>query len=99
MTAPAQLPGLMTEEQAAQWLACCTRTLRALRNEGKITYVRLKSGIRYTLGDLQAYVESQRTCRSISEKVPPTTKCRSQSPVVLDFEDLRAKRTRGRRGS
>ncbi|WP_425437356.1 helix-turn-helix domain-containing protein [Novosphingobium guangzhouense] len=91
-------PPLMTEGEAAKWLAICSRTLRALRQEGKITYVQMKSGIRYTLDDLQAFVESQRTCRSTAAKAPRTSGCRSRSPAVLDFEAVRAKRTRGKRG-
>ncbi|WP_419880303.1 helix-turn-helix domain-containing protein [Novosphingobium silvae] len=89
----------MTEVEAAKWLAICPRTLRTLRQEGKVTYVQMKSGIRYTLDDLQAFVESQRTCRSTAAKVPRTSGCRSPSPGVLDFEAVRARRTRGRRGS
>ena len=99
MTAQAKsLAPLMTEVQAAQWLSICTRTLRALRQEGKIPYVQIRSGIRYTLDDLQAFVESQRTCQSIAAKAPRTTGCRSASPAVLDFEALRAKRTNAKRG-
>lgn len=92
------IPGLLTEADAARWLACCTRTLRALRQAGEIPYVQLRSGIRYSLDDLQAFVARQRTCQSTVVKAPPAGGCRSPSPVVLDFEDLRAKRMKGRRG-
>lgn len=91
-------PPLMTEAQAAEWLAICTRTLRTLRQAGKVHYVQMKSGIRYDLADLQAFVESQRTCLSTVEKAPRTSGCRSPSPAVLDFEAVRARRTKGRRG-
>ncbi len=88
---------LMTEAEAARWLSVSPRTLRKLRHEGAVEFILIRTAIKYTLRDLQAYVESRRTCQSTVEKAPRTGGCRSASPGVLDFEALRAKRTNARR--
>jgi hypothetical protein len=82
--------GLITEPDADTWLGVSPRTMRTLRSEGKISYVLVRSRVRYTIDDLQRYVEGQRTCQSTPEKVPPSGGCRSRSPGVIDFEEVRA---------
>ncbi|WP_422125281.1 helix-turn-helix domain-containing protein [Sphingobium arseniciresistens] len=88
----------MTEEQAASWLSICPRTLRKLRTDGKIHYVLIRSSVRYTMDDLARFVESARTCQSISAKAPPTGGTASRS-MVADFEAARAARHRSKRRS
>jgi excisionase family DNA binding protein len=48
---------LLTEEQAAERLNLCTRTLRKARQEGALTYVLIGRAVRYTVDDLAAFVE------------------------------------------
>ena len=62
---------LLTEEQAARRLAISPRTLRKLRQDGLLHYVRIRTAIRYCPDDLDRYVESARECRSTDAPAPP----------------------------
>ena len=60
MTAPARLPTLLTEAEAATALHVSPRTLRALRGDGKIRYVRISPRVvAYTTADIEEYIERQ----------------------------------------
>ncbi|MPT48011.1 MAG: DNA-binding protein [Sphingobium sp.] len=82
---------LLTEEEAARKLSISPRTLRKLRKEGKLHYIRIRSSIRYSPDDLDLYVESARSCTYISEMVRPTGGSTLQL-TVADFEKARRKR-------
>ncbi len=72
MSAPARFP-LLTEAEAAQVIGLSERTLRSLRKEGRITYVRKSPGrIAYRADDLAEYIEA-----SVRRETPP---CPSTSP-------------------
>ncbi|MEE2739780.1 helix-turn-helix domain-containing protein [Sphingobium abikonense] len=91
-------PGLLKEADAARWLGICPRTLRKLRQDGHIHYILIRTSIRYSLDDLQTYVERARQCPSINEKALPTGGIASPSPTVADFEEARKRRKSGKLG-
>lgn len=99
MNNPSSLPGLLTEMEAAQWLSISPRTLRKLRQDGKVHYVLIRSAVRYTLDDLILYVEGARTaCLFTNEKALRSGGTASPSPTVADFEEARKKRQSAKRG-
>jgi hypothetical protein len=98
MNKAAPLPGLLTELEAAKWLSISPRTLRKLRQDGKVHYVLIRTAVRYTLDDLILYVEGARTaCLSTNEKAPRSGGTASPSPTVADFEEARRKRQNAKR--
>lgn len=91
----AQGLALMTEDEAAQVLRVCPRTLRKERQAGRLPYIVIGRVIRYSASDLHDYIERARQCLSTSEPARRSGNIRSRS-TVLDFEALRAKRTGGK---
>lgn len=89
---PAIQPGLLSEAAAAKWLGISPRTLRKLRHDGEVHYILIRTAIRYSLEDLESYVERHRQCPSIKEKVHPTGGIISPSQTVADFEAARKRR-------
>jgi excisionase family DNA binding protein len=51
---------LLTETEAADRLRLCPRTLRKARKAGTLPYVLIGRAIRYTLTDLESYIEALR---------------------------------------
>ena len=62
-----ELPQLFTEAEAADRLGLSIYTLARERKAGRIAYRKMRRGVRYTAGDLTAYVESIRvpSCRDV----------------------------------
>lgn len=87
---------LLTEEQAAQALQVCGRTLRKARQQGALPYVRIGRTIRYTETDLTQFIERARECPSIDAKTPRSGNTRSRL-TVFDFEEARAEKASARR--
>ena len=56
MTAPA----LLTEAEAAEALRVCPRTLRKARHDGRLSYVLIGRAVRYTMSDLESFIEASR---------------------------------------
>lgn len=83
---------LLTEDQAAQALSLCTRTLRKARHQGTLSFVRIGRTVRYTESDLAQFIERSRECHSTSGKVRRSGNTRSRS-TVFDFEEVRARQT------
>jgi len=50
------LPELLTEAEAARVLRLHPRTLRKARNSGSLTHIRIGRSVRYTIGDLNAFL-------------------------------------------
>lgn len=63
------LPRLFTESEAADKLNVTPFTLARERKAGRISYRKMRRGVRYIEADLQAYVESLLvpSCRDTSE--------------------------------
>ncbi len=55
-----QSKGLLTEDQAAAHLALCPRTLRKARQSGTLSYVLIGRAVRYTLADLDQFIDNHR---------------------------------------
>ena len=87
--------GLLKEADAATWLGISPRTMRKLRRDGQVHYILIRTAIRYSLSDLQSYVERARQCPSIKEKAPRSGGTASPSPTVADFEEARRRRQNG----
>lgn len=64
---------LLTEAEAAQRLRVCTRTLRKARHSGLLHYVLIGRAVRYTLADLESYIDR---LRQVQPLCPPTTSTR-----------------------
>jgi hypothetical protein len=90
------IESLLTEEEAAQILRVCPRTLRKERKAGRLACHLIGRAIRYTLDDLNTYIEGARQCPSTAEKAPRSGGTMSRSPVY-DFEAVRAKKASERR--
>ena len=78
MTAPA----LLTEPEAAEALRVCTRTLRKARQDGRLTYVLIGRSVRYTMEDLQSFIEASRQDAQPCEKPPRRVTARPRGKIV-----------------
>ena len=83
---------LLTEDEAAERLKLCTKTLRKARQRGELSFVRFGRNVRYSESDLAQYIERSRECPSISAPARRTGNTHSRS-MVFDFEEVRARRT------
>lgn len=54
------IPLLFTEDEAAARLAICPRTLRKARQAGRLSYILIGRAVRYSLADLEAFIDSRR---------------------------------------
>lgn len=81
MTAPA----LLTEAEAAEALRLCTRTLRKARQEGRLTYVLIGRAVRYTMSDLQQFIEASRQDTGPCHKPQPRRIAKGRSGNIVPF--------------
>ena len=51
---------LLTETEAAELLRVCARTLRKARAAGLLRYVLIGRAVRYTVADLESYIDALR---------------------------------------
>lgn len=81
------LPRLYTEPEAAEKLNLTPFTLARERKAGKVSYRKVRRGVRYTDADLQAYVDSilVESCQDTRES--PTA---SKSPATGSASDRTA---------
>lgn len=86
-------PLLLTEADACQALNLCERTLRDARKSGALPYVLIGRAVRYTLTDLETFIESRRTWASTVAKTRRSGGIASRSTVV-SFEEARAKQSK-----
>ncbi|MGW8201934.1 helix-turn-helix domain-containing protein [Sphingomonas bisphenolicum] len=89
-------PILLTEPEAADRLRLCTRTLRKARQAGQLHYVLIGRAVRYTVEDLESYVEQLRQVQPVCPPVQPTRRIsvprRTGERVIVPFTE----RNRGR---
>ncbi len=87
---------LLTEAEAADRLRLCTRTLRKERQAGRLRYVLIGRAVRYTVEDLESYVEQLRQVQPACPPVQPTRRIsvsrRPGDRVIVPFTE----RNRGR---
>lgn len=62
------VPLLLTEDEAAERLRVCARTLRKARQEGLLHYILIGRAVRYTVSDLESYIER---LRQVHPTCPP----------------------------
>lgn len=63
MTAAARIE-LLTEEEAAERLRVCCRTLRKARQSGDLSFHLIGRNVRYSESDLAKFIERSRVCPS-----------------------------------
>ncbi|WP_446745933.1 helix-turn-helix domain-containing protein [Sphingomonas sp. OTU376] len=77
---------LLTEEQAAERLSLCTKTLRKERKAGRLPYILIGRAVRYTLDDLESFIARARqdtpACQSTSRKTRRTSNTTSSGKVL-----------------
>ncbi len=92
---------LLTEEEAAEQLRLCPRTLRRERQAGRIRYVALAGRrIAYRPEDCLAYIESRLRLETPSRTVPrpKASRKRNGGANVLSFTARREARIAGQGG-
>lgn len=93
---------LLTEDEAAQAMRLCTRTLRNARKSGQLRYILIGRAVRYTVEDLQDYVDSLRQVQQLCppQKPPAATSKRSAKRAgaqIIPFHLRNARSTGGER--
>ncbi|WP_260925353.1 helix-turn-helix domain-containing protein [Novosphingobium sp. 9] len=82
---------LLTEAEAADRLRLSIRTLRKARNEGRLHYVLIGRAIRYTIADLESYIETLRQVQPPFSPNDPTRNVTStgkrRSGEVISFTE------------
>ena len=79
---------LLTEAQAAERLSLCTRTLREARKDGRLHYVLIGRAVRYTIDDLESFVEANRRINPPCPAKPPaprTTRRPRKGATIIPF--------------
>lgn len=76
---------LLTEAEAAEALRVCTRTLRKARREGKLSYVLIGRAVRYTMRDLETFIEASRQDTRPCERHVTRITSRRQNGKVIPF--------------
>lgn len=77
---------LLTEGEAAEVLKLCTRTLRKARQHGKLTYVLIGRSVRYTMSDLEAFIEASRQDTAPCEPKHTTRRAaRAKTGTIIPF--------------
>ncbi|HAW27490.1 MAG TPA: DNA-binding protein [Planctomycetaceae bacterium] len=52
-------PLLLTEREAAHLLNCCEKTVYTMRQQGKLKFMKLGSGVRYPRAAIEKFIEEQ----------------------------------------
>ena len=62
---------LLTEAEAAEALRLSTRTLRKARSEGRLSYVLIGRCVRYTMSDLEGFIQAHTMTETIATAAKP----------------------------
>lgn len=99
MTSTAHL--LLTEAEAAKALRLSTRTLRKARHDGQLRYILIGRAIRYTMDDLQTYIDSlgkvEVKCPQPNLPPKPRKAGKNKSAEILPFHLRGGRSARGER--
>lgn len=85
-------PLLLTEDEAADRLRLSARTLRKARQEGTLRYVLIGRAVRYTLEDLESFIDSLRRVQPPCQphrSSPRVTTRRPKSAQIVPFTGRR----------
>lgn len=87
-------PILLTEPEAAERLRLCTRTLRKARHEGLLRCILIGRAVRYTVEDLESYVEQLRQVQPPCPSAQPTRvrTVPKRGGVIIPFSERNARR-------
>lgn len=86
---------LLTEKEAAAELRVSTRTLRSIRQSGRLEFVRIGRQIRYTPEGLEAFVEAS-TVRA-NPREPTRRGIAAKATRIVGFTERAAERSTLRR--
>lgn len=82
---------LLTEPEAAKRLRLCTRTLQKARKDGLLHFVLIGRAVRYTVDDLESFVERLRRVQPVCPPTSPTKRSaptrKSRSAVIVPFRE------------
>lgn len=88
-------PLLLTEAEAALRMRLCQRTLRKARQDGHLHYVLIGRSVRYTVADLESYIERLRQVQPACPTPQPTRRSAPSSRkggVIVPFTARNAAR-------
>ena len=89
-------PLLLTEPEAAERLRMSARVLRQARQEGQLRYILRGRSVRYTIADLESYIDQLRQVQTPCFTPPsprPRTPGRKAAPgVIIPFSERRRAR-------
>lgn len=87
---------LLTEDEAAARMRVCAKTLRKARQAGQLHYILIGRAVRYTVADLESYVEQLRQVTPACAPAPPTRRTsiqrRAGERVIIPFTERNAGR-------
>lgn len=86
---------LLTEIEAAELMRLSTRTLRKARQDGHLHYVSVGRSVRYTVADLESYVERLRQVQPACSPIQSThrkTAAKGQSGTIISFTERNVRR-------
>jgi hypothetical protein len=72
----------LTEAEAAEALRLCPRTLRKARADGRLSYVLIGRAVRYTMRDLESFIDASRQDAQPCEQRPTRTITRRTGKVI-----------------
>lgn len=75
---------LLTETEAAERLRLCPRTLRKARAAGLLHYVLIGRSVRYTVADLESYIDAlrQKAAPCPAQTTPARTTRRKSGKII-----------------
>lgn len=87
---------LLTEPEAAERLRLSARVLRQARQEGLLRYILRGRSVRYTIADLESYIDQlrqvQTPCFKPSQPKPRTQGRKVAPGVIIPFSERRRAR-------
>jgi hypothetical protein len=88
-------PMLLTEPEAAERLRICTRTLRKARQSGLLHYVLIGRAVRYTVADLESYIDRLRQVQPACPPSGPTRRISKRSSRAGEIVPFTVRNARG----
>lgn len=89
-------PILLTEAEAAKRLSLCTRTLRKARQDGQLPYILIGRAVRYTIADLESYIERLRQVQPACQPAQRPARISGSRPkgggVIIPFSERSVRR-------
>lgn len=85
-------PLLLTETEAAEALRLSARTLRKARTDGRLRYILIGRAVRYTMEDLESFIESLRQGQVQCAKTTSRSAARRRNRASAEIVPFRRRR-------